>query len=186
VPLGLLAGYFAGPLDDLISRLVDMMMTLPGFLLALVLVTILGPGMFNVSLAVGAYMVPHFVRVTRGDTMAARQLDYITAARTVGAGDLRIILRHILPNVFASILVLATLRLATAVLIISGLSFLGLGARPPTPEWGAMIATARNFLLTSPHAILFPGIALVLAVYSLNTLGDSLRDALDPHLRGSV
>jgi ABC-type dipeptide/oligopeptide/nickel transport system permease subunit len=184
--LGLVSGYRGGWLDHLLSSAIDAMLAIPGFLLALVVVAILGVGLVSVATALALTMIPQFARLARGSALAERELDYVSAARCLGDGHLRIMLRHILPNIVPSLIVLTSLRIATAILVLSGLSFLGLGVQPPEPEWGAMIATARRFVLIRPHVILFPGLALMIAVYGFNVLGDRLRDTLDPRLRGTT
>ncbi len=160
-----------------------MLLAFPGILLAIAIVAILGPGLVNVVIAVGIFGVPTFARLTRAPALAAMGQEYIHAARALGAGNLRIMARHILPAVMPSILVYFTLRIGATILNASALSFLGLGVQPPIPEWGAMLATARLFLNVSPHLVLAPGIAISLAVLGFNLLGDGVRDALDPRLR---
>jgi peptide/nickel transport system permease protein len=183
VPLGLLAGYASGPLDTLIMRLVDVLLAFPGILLALVVVAVLQPGLSSLIIAVGISGIPYFVRVTRASTLSARHEPYIQAARVIGASPLRIATRHILPNVFGPILVLMTLGAANAVVVGASLSFLGLGVAPPAPEWGAMMNAGRDDLRQAPWVINGPGVVLMLTVLAISTLGDGLRDALDPRLR---
>jgi peptide/nickel transport system permease protein len=181
--LGLVAGYVGGWIDSTISWFVDVLMAFPGILLALVVVAVLGPGLFNVLLAVGISSVPGFIRLVRGETLAAREELYVMSARVIGARHGRIVFRHILPNVFSSVLVWATLSMAGMIISASGLSFLGLGAQPPSPEWGAMVSAGRGFLRQAWWMTVFPGLPILLAVLSVNMMGDALRDALDPRLR---
>ncbi|MFP4589381.1 MAG: nickel transporter permease [Candidatus Acetothermia bacterium] len=186
VPLGLIAGYFGGVPGEFIMRLIDVMMSFPGILLALVVVAVLGPGLFNVMVAIGIWSVPMFTRVVRGSTLSLREEQFIEAAKALGAGDLKIIFKHVLPNCLAPILVLSTLRLATAILSAAALSFLGLGAQPPTPDWGAMLSAGRNYLRNAWWFSTFPGLAIMFVVLGFNLLGDGLRDILDPKMRGNV
>lgn len=181
--LGLIAGYYGGVLDNIIMRFVDILLALPGFLLALSIVAALGPGMENVIYAIGVSYVPSFARMMRSSVIATRELDYVDAALALGAKDARIIFSHILPNSLSPIIVLTTLSLAGAILSAAGLSFLGMGAQPPTPEWGSMIATARGFIRVSHWAVTIPGLAIFITVMCLNLVGDGLRDALDPRLK---
>lgn len=182
--LGLVAGYYGGIIDSIISRIIDVMLAFPGILLALAIVSALGTSLINVTLAVGFFSVPMFARIVRGSTMEIKKLEYIDAVRTLGANDLIIIVRHILPNILSPIIIQASMRLATAILSAAGLSFLGLGAQPPSPEWGAMLSTGRDFLFNAPHIALFPGLMISMLVLGLNLLGDGLRDALDPRMKG--
>ena len=181
--LGLLAGYYGGVLDNVIMRVVDVLMALPGFLLALSIVAALGPGIENVVLAIGVSYVPSFARMMRSAVLSTRELDYVDAARALGAKDRRIILSHVLPNSLSPIIVLTTLSMAGAILSAAGLSFLGMGAQPPTPEWGSMIANSRPFIRVSHWAVTVPGLAIFTTVMCLNLVGDGLRDALDPRLK---
>lgn len=181
--LGLIAGYYGGILDNIIMRFIDILLALPGFLLALSIVAALGPGLENVILAIGVSYIPSFARMTRSSVLAIRELDYVDAAEALGARDLRIILGHIVPNAVNPIIVMTTLSLAGAILSAAGLSFLGMGAQPPTPEWGSMIATSRPFIRVSHWAVTIPGLAIFITVMSLNLVGDGLRDALDPRLK---
>jgi len=181
--LGLVAGFYGGAVDNVISRLIDVLMAMPGFLMAIAIIAALGTGTSNVILAVGIYSIPVFARVARGSTIAAREQEYILAARALGAKNGYIIVRHIFPNVVSPLIVQVTLRLATAILSASGLSFLGLGPQPPTPEWGAMLSTAREFINSAPLLAVFPGLAILLVTVSFNLMGDGLRDALDPRLK---
>ncbi len=180
VPLGVLSGYYGKILDSFIMRCIDVLLAFPGILLAIALVSVLGGSITNVIIAVGIFSVPGFARIVRGSTMSVRKLEYIDAIRALGASDLRIITLHILPNIVSPIIVQATIRIAIAILIASGLSFLGLGAQPPTPEWGAMLSQGRSYMFDHPHVALYPGLAIVFAVLAFNLFGDGLRDAFDP------
>lgn len=181
--LGLFAGYFSKRLDALIMRSMDVMLSFPGILLALAIVAALGPGLFNVVLAVGIAGIPNYTRVVRASVLIARKTLYVRAAHSVGARHLRIIFRHILPNIFGSILALATVDVAWAILNASALSFLGLGVQPPTAEWGAMLNEGRGHLYAAPWVSIGPGAVLMLTILAINLLGDSLRDSLDPRLQ---
>jgi len=183
VPLGAVSGYYGGWVDLVVQRFVDLLLSFPGFLLALSLVAILGIGLENVIIAVGISTTPSFIRLTRASTLSVRQLTYIEAARASGARSGVIIFRHVLPNVVAPVIVQATLSLGSAILLAAGLGFLGLGVQPPTPEWGTMLGEGRNYIFSNPNMATFPGIAIFLAVLSFNLAGDGLRDALDPRLR---
>ncbi len=180
VPLGIVAGYYGKIIDTFIMRCIDVLLAFPGILLAIALVSVLGGSIINVIIAVGIFSVPGFARIVRGSTMAVSKLEYIDAVRALGATDLRIIFLHILPNIVSPIIVQATIRVAIAILIASGLSFLGLGAQPPTPEWGAMLSQGRSYMFDHPHVALFPGLAIVSVVLAFNLFGDGLRDAFDP------
>ncbi|WP_202077464.1 ABC transporter permease [Caldalkalibacillus salinus] len=180
VPLGIFAGYYGGRIDAVIMRLMDILLAFPGILLALALVSVLGGSLNNVILAVGIFSVPAFSRIVRGSTLGVRKLEYIDAIRALGSSDLRIIFKHILPNILSPIIVQATLRVATAVLTASGLSFIGLGVQPPTPEWGAMLSVGRSYMFDYPHVAFYPGLAIVIVVLAFNIFGDGIRDALDP------
>jgi peptide/nickel transport system permease protein len=181
--LGILAGYQGAWSDTLIMRVMDILLAMPGFLLAIAIIAALGVGTLNVIIAVGIYSIPGFARVARGSTLSIKQQDYVLAARALGAPDGRIMWHHVLPNVTPPLLVQTTLRLATAILTASGLSFLGLGPQPPTPEWGAMLSTGRNYITSSPQLATIPGLAILLVTFGFNLLGDGLRDALDPRLK---
>jgi peptide/nickel transport system permease protein len=182
--LGLAAGFRGGLLDEAVMRLTDVLLAFPGFLLAIAIVSALGGGnLWNVALALTIYVVPGFVRLVRAAALAERGREYVEAARALGMAEGLIARRHVLPNVLSVLLVQASLRMGTVILLLSGFSFLGLGPRPPTPEWGLMLATADDYLRTAPHLSLVPGAAIVLAVLGFNLAGDALRDALDPHLR---
>jgi len=177
--MGFLAGYYGGLCEELIMRLVDILLAFPGILLAIALTAILGPSLRNVILALCLMGWVSYARIVRVQVLAVRQTEYVQAARSLGAGDLRIFSRHILPNILAPIIVEATFGMAGAILGEAGLSFLGLGTQPPTPSWGAMLNEGRQFLLVAPHMTLAPGIALMSVVLGLNFLGDGLRDRLD-------
>ncbi|HVI85691.1 MAG TPA: ABC transporter permease [bacterium] len=183
VPMGLLSGFYGGLVDRGVMRLVDIMLTFPGILLALVIVAILGPSLFNAMLAVGISASPTYARVIRAAVLTAKPLTYVEAARAIGCRNGRIVLLHILPNVVAPIIVLGTLGVAGAILAGAALSFLGLGAQPPQPEWGALLSEGRNFLLDAWWIATFPGLAIMVTVLAINLLGDGLRDLLDPQLR---
>lgn len=183
VVLGIISGYYGGKWDALIMRVTDVMLAFPGILLALAVVSVLGKNLFNVIIAVSIFSIPTFARVIRGSTLAVRKLEYVDAMRSLGASDGRIIFGHILPNITSPIIVQATLRIAVAILTASGLSFLGLGAQPPTPEWGAMLNDGRNYIMDHPHVALFPGLSIVFVVIAFNLLGDGLRDVLDPKMK---
>lgn len=181
--LGIISGYYGGAIDAIIMRTMDVLLAFPGILLAIAIAGVLGGSLNNVIIAVAIYSIPSFARIVRGSTLSVRKLEYIDAVRALGANDLRIILRHILPNILSPIIVQATLRIATAILTAAGLSFLGLGAQPPAPEWGAMLNDGRSYIFDYPHVAFFPGIAIVIVVLIFNIFGDGLRDALDPKLR---
>jgi peptide/nickel transport system permease protein len=179
--LGLAAGYYGRWADRLIGWLSDVMLSFPTILLALIIIAALGPGVANVILAVGIAGIPRYTRLVRGQVLSARRRPYVRAAVTVGCSDVRIVLRHILPNLLGSIIVLATLDLGWAILNASALSFLGLGIQPPVPEWGAMLNEGRAYLRDAPWVTAVPGLAISLTVLAVNVLGDAMRDALDPH-----
>jgi peptide/nickel transport system permease protein len=180
--LGLVAGYAGGWIDAAIMRVVDVLLAFPGILLAIAVVAVLGPGIDNVMIAVGVEAIPAYVRTVRASTLSVREHEFVLAARASGAPAGRIVLRHILPNVLAPIVVLATLGVGLAILTAAGLSFIGIGAQPPTPEWGSMLATARTYVREAPWIAASPGLAIVVLVLALNLLGDGLREALDPRL----
>ena len=183
VMLGLVAGYRGGFLDSLIMRFMDLLLAFPGILLALAIIAILGPGLFNVMIAVGVGGIPVYTRVARASTLAIREREYVVGARATGCGDLRILARYVLPNVLPPLIVLATLGIAGAILTAAGLSFIGLGAVPPTPEWGAILTLGRKYINQAWWYTTFPGVAIIITVLGINMLGDALRDALDPKLR---
>lgn len=181
--LGIISGYYGGRIDSIIMRLMDILLAFPSILLALAIVTVLGGSLVNVIIAVAISSIPIFARIVRGSTLSVKKLEYIDAMRALGASDARIIFKHILPNISSPIIVQATLSIATSIISASGLSFLGLGAQPPTPEWGAMLSDGRNYLYNAPHVATFPGLAIVAVVLAFNMLGDGLRDALDPKMK---
>jgi peptide/nickel transport system permease protein len=180
VLLGLAAGFLGGWWDDVIMGLTNVMLSIPALVLALAIMAVLGPGLFNVFLALGFTNWSYSCRIARSQVLAARSLDYVTAARALGYGRVRIMLTQILPNIVGPVLVIATLGVAYAILTEASLSFLGLGAQPPTPSWGGMLSTAREQLFTAPWISIFPGLAIFATVLGLNLLGDGLRDILDP------
>jgi peptide/nickel transport system permease protein len=180
---GVYSGFRGGWSDTLIMRVMDVLLAMPGFLLAIAIIAALGVGMVNVIIAVGIHAVPAFARVVRAATLSVKQQEYVVAARALGSHDATIMLRHVLPNVTPPLLVQTTLQLATAILTASGLSFLGLGPQPPTPEWGAMLSTGRTYITSNPQLATVPGLAILLVALGFNLLGDGLRDALDPRLR---
>lgn len=182
--LGLVAGYYGGVTDNVIMRAMDLMFTLPSFVLAIALAGILGPSLTNVILAVAIVTTPTIARVTRGPVLAARELEFVISARAAGAADGRIMFHHVLPNVVAPIIVQATVSIADAILIEAGLSFLGLGVQAPHTSWGNMLGSGRNFMELANGLSVFPGAAIMLAVLGFNFAGDGLRDVLDPRLRG--
>ena len=183
VPVGLLAGYAGGWIDGVISRMVDAMLAIPFLILAITLAAFLGPSLSNAMIAIGVTATPVFVRLTRGQTLAAKVEDYVEAARAVGNPRLRIALRHILPNIVSPLLVQASLAIAGAIIAEAALSFLGLGQQPPAPSWGSMLNSAQRLIAQAPWMAFWPGFAIFLAVLSFNLLGDGLRDALDPKHR---
>lgn len=185
VSLGLLAAFFRTVADALIMRLMDVILAVPSLLLALVIVAILGPGLVNAMIAVAVVYVPAFVRLTRASAMNELAKDYVTASRVSGAGLFRLMLVTVLPNCMPPLIVQATLSFSTAVLDAAALGFLGMGAQPPTPEWGAMLADAREFILRAWWVVTFPGLAILVTVLAINLMGDGLRDALDPKLKRS-
>ena len=183
IAVGLVAGFVGGVTDTLIVRLMDILLTLPSLLLAIVVVAILGPGLMNAMLAVAVVILPHYVRLTRAAVLAEKGRDYVTAARLSGAGTVRLMLSEVLPNCTAPLIVQASLGVSTAILDAAALGFLGLGAQPPAPEWGTMLADAREFVLRAWWVVTFPGLAILLTVLAFNLCGDGLRDALDPKLK---
>jgi peptide/nickel transport system permease protein len=180
IPLGTLAAWAGGWTDRLLMRAVDVLISFPTILLAIVVITIFGPGLGHAMLAIGVAQVPLYARLTRAAVLRVKAQSYVEAARAVGAGEGRVVLRHVLPNCLPPLLVQSTLLFATAILSAAYLGFLGLGAQPPTPEWGTMLAKARDFLRTAPHVSIFPGLTILVTVLGLNLLGDGLRDVLDP------
>jgi peptide/nickel transport system permease protein len=182
VMLGAPSGYFGGWLDIAVMRVIDILMSFPTILLAIIVVTVLGPGLYNAMLAVGLAQVPLYSRLVRGLTLKLKSEDFVDAARALGANNSRIIFRHILPNCLSPLIVQATLNIASAILSAAVLGFLGLGAEPPTPEWGAMLSSGRLYMRVAPHISIFPGLAIMVTVLAFNLMGDGLRDALDPRM----
>ena len=180
ISLGLVAGFYGDWIDQLLSRVIEIWLAMPGLLLAIVIVARMGPSLRNAALALGVIGVPSFFRLARGGTLSARETEYVTAARALGATDARIVARHILPNLAPSLVVLATIRLGVLVLAGGGLSFIGLGAQPPQPEWGALLADGRSYMGVAPWLAIYPGLCITLTVAGLNLFGDGLRDMLDP------
>jgi glutathione transport system permease protein len=180
--LGLVAGYYEGWWDRVIMRLCDVLFAFPGILLAIGIVAILGGGMANVIIAVSIFSIPTFARLVRGNTLSLKHLTFIEAARSIGASDWTIVIRHIFPGTIAAVVVYFSLRIGTSIITAASLSFIGMGAQPPTPEWGAMLNEARADMMTSPHVAIFPSLAIFLTVLAFNLLGDGLRDALDPKI----
>ncbi len=185
VPLGAVSGYLGGRFDLFMQRLVDIMIAFPGILLAIVIVTILGVGVENVMIAVGVASIPIYTRLVRGSVLAVKEEGFVAAARALGIGNTRIIVRHILPNCMGPIIVQSTFQVATAILWAAGLGFLGLGAQPPDPEWGAMLSKGREYMRVAHHLTTYPGLAILFMVLGFNLVGDGLRDALDPKFRKS-
>jgi peptide/nickel transport system permease protein len=183
VALGLIAGFYGGRTDAVIMRLVDLVLAFPSILLALAVIAVLGSSLINLMIAVGISSIPEYTRMARGTVLSIKEREFVTAARTVGAPDTVILLRHILPNILASLIVLVTLGIASAIITGSTLSFLGLGIKPPTPEWGNMLSEGREFLQRAWWVASFPGLAIMVTVLAINLLGDGLRDALDPRTR---
>ena len=183
--LGALAGYFSGLVDSVIMRLMDIMLAIPGLLLAIGIVAMLGPGIFQIMIAVGVVNIPVFARLLRGAVLAQRENDFVLAARAIGVPRRTILASHILPNAISPVIVQGTLALATAIIDVAGLGFLGLGPQDPaTPEWGTMLTGTIRYLQTAPHLAIIPGVAIVISVLGFNLIGDGLREALDPKLRG--
>ena len=180
---GAVAGFYGGKIDNIIMRLMDILLAFPSILLAIVIVAFLGPSLRNAMIAIGVVSIPRYARIVRGSVLEEYSKDYVQAARALGAGDVRLIFVHILPNCLAPLIVQTTLGFASAILEAAALSFLGLGAQPPTPEWGAMLANGRALILRAWWAVTFPGLMILFAVLGFNLLGDGLRDALDPRLR---
>ncbi len=181
--LGAVGGYYGGRLDEVIMRLMDILLAFPGMLLALAIISMLGPSLRNLIIAIGIYSIPQFARITRGAVIAVKENEYIKAARAIGEKDSSIIMLYVLPNALSPIIVQTTLRMATVLLTAAGLGFLGLGVQPPTPEWGAMLSNARMYLRVAPGVAFFPGFAIMLVVLGFNLFGDGLQDALNPRLK---
>ncbi|WNS76688.1 ABC transporter permease [Bacillus sp. DTU_2020_1000418_1_SI_GHA_SEK_038] len=178
--LGVVSGYYGRWIDSFIMRICDILLAFPGILLALAIISVLGASTTNVIIAVAFFAVPTFARIVRGSTLSVKKLEYIDAIRAMGSSDFRIIFKHILPNILSPIIVQATLYIASAIITASSLSFLGMGTKPPTPEWGFMLSQGRSYLAQAPHVTLIPGLAILLVVVGFNLFGDGLRDALDP------
>ncbi len=185
VVIGLVAGFFGGWVDTVIMRIMDVILAFPSLLLALVLVAVLGPGLTNAMIAIAIVYQPHFARLTRAAVMGEKEREYVSAARVAGASNLRLMFKTILPNCLAPLIVQATLSFSSAVLDSAALGFLGMGAQPPTPEWGTMLAEAREFILRAWWVVTLPGLAILVSVLAINLMGDGLRDALDPKLKRS-
>lgn len=183
VLLGSLSGYLGGYVDSIIMRCMDILLAFPGIFLALGIIAALGPGLINLMFAAGISSIPQFARIVRASILSLKEREFVEAALALGSGSNRIMFRHLLPNCLAPIIVQSTLRMATVLLTASGLSFLGLGVQPPTPEWGAMLSNARSYLIVAPHVATIPGLAIMVVVVGFNLFGDGLRDTLDPRLR---
>lgn len=182
--IGAISGFAGGWLDNVLMRVMDVLMAFPSLLLAIAIVAVLGIGLINALLAIGIVSIPRFARLIRSTVLAVKELDYVQASRALGASPLRILFTRVLPNAITPLIVQGTLGIATAILDAAALSFLGLGAEPPRPEWGLMLGEERNSVFNAPHLVFFPGIAIMITVLSFNLLGDGLRDVLDPRLRG--
>jgi ABC-type dipeptide/oligopeptide/nickel transport system permease subunit len=180
--LGAIAGYFGGWWDNIIMRVMDVLLAFPSLLLAIAIVTVLGPGLINALLAIGIVSIPAYARVMRASVLSVREMDYVSATRALGGNNMQILFNRILPNALTPLIVQGTLGIASAILDAAALSFIGLGAQPPTPEWGSMLGAERNQVFTAPHLVFYPGFAIMLTVLSFNLIGDGLRDALDPRL----
>jgi ABC-type dipeptide/oligopeptide/nickel transport system permease subunit len=180
--LGAIAGYFGGWADNVIMRVMDVLLAFPALLLAIAIVAVLGPGLVNTLLAIGIVTIPAYARVMRASVLTVKETNYVDASRALGASPARVLFISILPNALAPLIVLGTLEIASAILSAAAISFLGMGAQPPTPEWGSMLSAERNQVFTSPHLVFYPGLMITLTVLSFNLLGDGLRDALDPRL----
>jgi peptide/nickel transport system permease protein len=181
--LGAVAGYYGGWIDNVVMRIMDVLLGIPQTLLAIAIAASLGPGLFNLMIAVGISAVPGYARIVRGSVLSIREMEFIEAAHAVGSSDLRIILKHIIPNSMAPIIIQSTLGVAFAILNAAGLSFIGLGIQPPYPEWGAMLSGGRQYIRDYPHLTLYPGLTIMITILALNFLGDGFRDALDPKLK---
>lgn len=185
VALGLVSGYLGGKVDEVMQRIIDSMMAFPGLILALALVAMLGPSIRNVLIAIALGSIPNTTRVVRGAVLSVKQEDYVQASRSLGATGVRIAVSHLLPNIMAPVLILASVMFGTAIIAEASLSFLGLGIQPPTPSWGAMLSgPSRRFMTTAPWMAIFPGLAISIVIFGINIFGDALRDVLDPRLRG--
>ena len=184
--LGAVSGDFGGWLDNVIMRIMDVLLAFPSLLLAIAIVTVLGPGLTNALLAIGIVSIPSYARVVRSSVLSVREMDYVSATRALGGSNFDILFRRILPNAMTPLIVQGTLGIATAILDAAALSFLGLGAQPPMPEWGSMLGSERNQVFTAPHLVFYPGFAIMLTVLAFNLLGDGMRDALDPRLANNT
>ena len=181
--LGAIAGFYGGKVDNVVMRFMDILLAVPSLLLSITIVSALGPSLINLMLAIGISSVPSYARIVRASVLTVKDQEFVEAARCIGANNFEIITSHIIPNCMAPIIVQVSLKVASAILSTSGLSFLGLGVKAPTPEWGAMLSGGRSYLRNAPHLCIFPGIAIIITILSLNLLGDGLRDALDPKLK---
>jgi len=184
IPLGMIGGYKGGIIDNLVLRFIDIFMSFPIVILGLLVLAIMGPGLIKIVIAIGVALTPRIARLARGSTLSVKGKEYIEAARAIGQNDSRIMMFHVLPNIFGDILVMGTLWVATAIIVEASLSFIGLGVRPPTPSWGAMIRDGLDQLTNAPWLSLFPGLAIFISVFSFNLIADGLRDISDPKLRG--
>jgi ABC-type dipeptide/oligopeptide/nickel transport system permease subunit len=180
--LGAISGFFGGWVDNLIMRILDVLMAFPSLLLAITIVSVLGPGLQNALLAIAIVTIPVYARVVRGSVLSIKEMPYVAASRALGGNSFHILINRVLPNAIPPLIVTGTLGIGTAILDAAALSFLGLGAQPPMPEWGTMLGSERNQVFTAPHLVFYPGIAIMLTVLSFNLLGDGLRDAIDPRL----
>jgi peptide/nickel transport system permease protein len=183
VAIGAVAGFYGGKVDTILMRVIDIIQSLPDILLAIAIMAVLGPGLANLMIAVGIAAIPGYAKIVRSSVLSIKDSEYVEAAKANGSSDFRIIIKHIIPNCLAPIIVQATLGVAYAIINAAGLSFIGLGLEPPTPEWGAMLSGGRAYIRDFPHMTIFPGLAIVITIFALNVLGDGLRDALDPKLK---
>ena len=183
VTIGAISGYLGGVTDEIIMRIVDVLLTFPGLILALAIIAALGPGIFNAGIALVVVGWAGYTRIVRGSVLSVKEKEFVEGVRALGASDFYILVRHILPNVIAPVIPLAMLGIGYVILAVAGLSFLGLGAQPPMPEWGAMLNDGRAFMRSAPHLMIFPGLAIMVTVLAFNLVGDGLRDALDPRAR---
>ena len=184
VIIGCVAGYYGGKIDSIIMRMIDILLAIPRVLLAITIVAALGAGLQNLIIAIAVGSIPGYARVVRGSVLSLKEDEFIEAAHSVGASDMRIIFKHILPNCMAPIIVQATMSVARAILSAAGLSFIGLGIQPPTPEWGSMLSSGREYMRDYWYVVTFPGLAIMVTVFAFNMFGDGIRDALDPRLKG--
>ncbi len=185
IMLGLLSGFYGGIIDDIISSIMNIMFSFPSLLFAIAIMAVLGPSLYNIFLALGIINWPTVARLVRGETLSLKKRDFVEASRALGVNSISIIFKHILPNCLGPIIVVATLGIADAILTEATLSFLGLGIQPPTPSWGSMLSRGREYIWSSPHLIIFPGLAILITVLGFNLLGDGLRDILDPRLKNT-